>query len=347
MDCKFSWPISTIHNCDKANELEVAINWLKNCFNNSVSGLFVNKGNAIDKSCSVNNYFKEGNIQEINMANQNISPTLDQLLAEINSRKATYAANVWVPSLKRDVRFTEMSTAQQKKLIKSIADSSVYNSDFIMTFCDVLKECCVDNTVNIEDLNIIDKLFIGLSLRMNSIGVTFPVQVTTNNNETVNINVNLSNILDSMKAVLPDIQPMTFEDNNFVVTCNVPLIRDELGIERDIRSKQNIPLDQLDKNNQYKQVISDAFIEEVTKYISSVELKKDNEKKDMGWKNYSYPDRIKIVEHFSSGLLKKIVEYYTNIVNIISKIQVVSFKYGDQSFERNMEFGDGDFFIVS
>ena len=54
------------------------------------------------------------------------------LLAAMKEANQSFKYDVMIPSLNRNVPFSEISTAQQKKLIKSIIDSEIYNTEFIL-----------------------------------------------------------------------------------------------------------------------------------------------------------------------------------------------------------------------
>jgi hypothetical protein len=274
---------------------------------------------------------------------------INQTLGAIEKTNEQYASGYWVPSLGKDVRFKELSTAQQKKLIKSVVDSQVYHTEFIKTFYHILKESCVDD-VSIGELTVIDKLMIALGLRISCIGSSIEIKVNVpdpeNEEKTISqpVAINLMEVYENAKKVLTEIKPETIEDNSFQIVCNVPTIQTEFALESQLRPK-NEDID-VNTTSELRNIIGEAFIDEIVKYVSSVSVKVEEEFVPVSWEEFSFKDRIRIVETFGSELLSKIVKYIGTIKKETEKIELVHFKIGEQTYDRRLAV-DGSFFIIS
>jgi hypothetical protein len=268
---------------------------------------------------------------------------VEQVLNEIKRRQTSYASSVWIPSINKEIRFLEINTGQQKKLVKSIIDSPVFNTEFICTFRDVLKENCVDE-INIDTFNIIDKLFIAINLRASSIGPMIPVEVKNMQGETVKINIDLNEIYKKAKEKIVELKPVVVSNNVFNVTCCLPTIGVEYALEREMRSEgKNIDTEDI---NEVKEAIGTAFIEEVVKYVGNVTLREKEGETDIGWNALNYSDRLRIVARFDSNLLKQIITYINTAKEAINNVEIFNFKFKDEIFTERLVL-DENFFMLS
>ena len=84
-----------------------------------------------------------------------------------------YKYTVWVPSLQKDIFATELTTRQQKELLKSTLVSN--NIEFIENSNSILKE---NLDTEIDNLTLLDKLVILLKMRIKSIGSLMEYEFT-------------------------------------------------------------------------------------------------------------------------------------------------------------------------
>jgi len=274
-----------------------------------------------------------------------IMTNITQILNAVQKQKTTYASNYWVPSLGRDVRFSELNTSQQKRLIKSIVDSPVYNTEFIQTFRDILRENCVEDGVDIDTLTVIDKLFIALGLRISSVGGRIDLDIQPDPEKPSQaVSVDLIKLHETAKSTLSSIQPVTYENELFVIECNVPTVGAEYTLERELRlNNENI---EIETNKALRDTIGEAFIDEIVKYISNVSVKTDGTVTPVSWNKFNFKDRITVVESFNTALLKEIVGYINKVKEESNKIEVVKFQFEGKEYDRRLTI-DGSFFMIS
>ena len=79
------------------------------------------------------------------MPEQNNSvKNINDILNVMNRANEVFSYEIWIPSLQKDVMFREMTTSQQKRLIKSVIDSPIYNTEFIFAISQIIKENCAE-----------------------------------------------------------------------------------------------------------------------------------------------------------------------------------------------------------
>lgn len=275
--------------------------------------------------------------------NQDNTKLVEQILAEIKKRQISYASSIWVPSINKEVRFLEINTGQQKRLVKSIVDSPVFDTEFVCTFRDVLKENCVDE-VDIDTFTIIDKLFIAINLRASSIGPLIPMETKNKAGEKININIDLSEVLKHAKEKITKIESAVFSNNAVNVTCCLPTIGVEYRLEKEIHSEgKDIDFEDV---NEIKEIIGEAFIEEIAKYIGNVTLKEKEGETSIQWETLSFTDRLRIIATFDSKILKQIIGYINEVKQAVNNVEIVNFKFNEEIFTERLVL-DENFFLLS
>jgi hypothetical protein len=270
--------------------------------------------------------------------------SLEEIKQIIKSKDVSYASHFRVLSLNKNVPFNEINTSQQKRLAKSIIDSEVYKTEFIFTLRNILKENCQDDTINVDDLTVIDKLLLAVSLRIKSIGNIITVELPQEKKGNIKVDLNLVDIYNNALSVIKNIEPKTYEDNYFIIKCSIPTIGVEYGLENELR-KDSSAID-IENVDELRQTIGEAFINDIVKYVSEVSMKTDDGVISIDWLSFNFKDRIKIIETFKTGLLKNIMDYISEVRDEIDKIELVNFKIGDVQHSRRLAI-DGNFFMIS
>lgn len=275
---------------------------------------------------------------------------IQDIIKLANTNTESYASHYWIPSLKREVRFKDINTAQQKKLVKSIIDSPVFNTEFIFTINDIIKDNCVDPTVNVTKLTIIDKLVIALGLRISCIGNTIKVRINEDGDvpegaeESIYV-LDLTEIYRKLKDSVQIPDSVEVSDKTFTVTCNVPTLLTESSLEYELRGK-GAPNFNVNSAAELRETIGDAFISEVVKYVDSVSIVSEESTQVIDWQKLKFKERIQVVECFSSQLLSKILDFINSVKTEIDKVEVYSFIHEGKKHERRLSI-TGDFFTIS
>jgi hypothetical protein len=274
---------------------------------------------------------------------------LQQALQTIQRINNTFAYEIWVPSLSRNVMFKEINTAQQKRLLKSIIDSEVHNTEFISTIYNIIKENCDDTEVDIDSLSIIDKLFICLKMRSVSISNEIDLEFVSKHDEDVQFKakIDLEKIIKTGIKKIKHESEVIIKDHGFDITCRVPSILTEFTLENELR-KNNQDLE-IDNVEELRESIGDKFIGEVSKYIAKIQPSDSEDVIDIT--TFSFKDRIELIESLPSKCLSSVIEYMNQVNKDIDSVTIYkhTFKHADgkkEVFEHTLSI-DSNFFIVS
>ena len=269
----------------------------------------------------------------------------------MNKANDTFAYPILVPSLGREVMFREINTAQQKKLVKSIIDSPVFNTEFIFALREIIKENCVDKDVDVDGLTIYDKLIIALNMRIYSIGNDLTVSIKcTKCEKTHSVKVNLSDLLANMKDKMDVIYSESVSDDTgtFKVFCELPTIETEFKLENEFRKNTKI---EVKDEKELRETLGNVFISELVKFISKIEItdKADGKLIELDLETMKFADRVKLIERLNVKVLKKIIEYISSVKKEFDKILLVKLNCDCETKpELTQRFSiDSNFFIIS
>lgn len=235
--------------------------------------------------------------------NENIQNVL-QILKELDK---TNSFEVYLPSLQKTAPFKQLNTEQLKQILKASIDSPIYKTQFTLTINNIIKENILDETININDLNIFDKLFFLLKTRIESISPTYTFyftedEISENSLPQQSFTINLSEIYNNFVASKPIYAKNCYKNNNYEVVAALPNILTEDRLEKELH--ENVKL-QVTSTDELRNTIGETFINEITKYIS--ELKINEQTIDLN--KFSFKDRIKIVEQLPATSINQILKY--------------------------------------
>lgn len=246
---------------------------------------------------------------------------INSIINIIERSSESYSTPVYIPSLKKEVNFREISTAQHKRILKSTIDDPVYNSLFIKTMYSIIKENCVGD-VDFNKLTIIDKMFIILHLRSVSIGDTISVELQSKNDEssTYKSDFKITNVIKNAKKVVKNIEPETLEIGPYKIHCSVPNILTECKIEEELRNDE---IGDMNTAEDIRETFAEKFISEICKFINKIEIVKD-EAVDVNLEEYSFKDRITLIEKLPSNVAEAVVKYMGKVNSEIEKVTILN-----------------------
>jgi hypothetical protein len=215
--------------------------------------------------------------------------------------KNSFKSEVWVPSLKRNITIKEINAKQQKELLESAIDSSVYKSSFSKTFYNILSSNTTETKDVLDSLNLADKTAIAIGLR-NQISPTIKVNFKDEENE----EVSLKPLLDKILAYNTP-EPITFDiDKNGVsisVTVTLPSIISEMHFDAFLLKNKK----KTDDIEEVKILITDAFLSETAKYIKSIFIDSQN----LNFESFSIHQKIQFVEKLPATIIQQIIDIIT------------------------------------
>ena len=103
------------------------------------------------------------------MNEDNIILDFDKALNLIDSVSDSFKVDIWIPSIKKTLSFREVEAKQQKALLSSAMEKTIYNSSFSKIFQEILNKNLIETEdfkkEDLNNLNIFDKASIALHLK--------------------------------------------------------------------------------------------------------------------------------------------------------------------------------------
>lgn len=237
----------------------------------------------------------------------------------LNEISEIFKVDVWIPSKQSYLQFKEIDTKQQKDMLGSAMDSSVYNTTFIGVFYEILKQNILekDKTI-IDDLTIYDKASIAIYLK-NQISNELNVIFDDKNN--ISTKINLNDIIEKFKAYkTPKNEIIKIVNKNVSLTIEVGLPTVLIEIQHDKQMSKNYKKsNQVKNNDDVKNIISDAFIVETSKYIKKIWIN-DSE---VDLNSDRIDQKLKIIEKMPSVIIQKVLEQISKWKKEIDDILIV------------------------
>ena len=261
------------------------------------------------------------------------APTVEQsfkiedVLNMVKKVNDTFAYEVFIPSLNKTIFFREINTSQQKRLIKAIIDSPVFNTEFIFALRQIIKENCVDEKIVTDNLTILDKFVIALSMRSVSIGDSYEVEIECPNEKCktpYKQTLSLKEITDKAKSIKLVNKTITDESGKFSCDCSIPTISIEYQLEKEFRS--NVDDSDIKNVEEARKMIGEVFIGEIVKYINTLTVVTPEKTIQFSFNNVSMQNRITLIEQLPDKFIKKIIEYINDISKEVDKVSLLNFE---------------------
>jgi hypothetical protein len=253
-----------------------------------------------------------------------MSNNVNDILKQLDSLNESAGVSIYIPSLKKSLKFKNLNLKQQKDLLKSSVDETLTKLSFIVNFFSIIQDNIID-PVNINDLFIFDRIAIALSLRASGLSSSYTLDDETYNlNDAINRIPSIDVSTSSLTATL-DIKGLSIE-------LEVP----KLNTDRDISLATINKL----KNNQDKDIktlVGELFVHEIIKFVKSVTFKTETGDQVTNFNTLKVEDKISIIERFPATLTKQVLEFIKNYRDIENQFTAI----GDLNIEI-----DGSFFSV-
>jgi hypothetical protein len=233
---------------------------------------------------------------------------LDTINKEVN-------VSVYVPSLKREVKFKNTNTGQQKALLKAAVDNPVFQTRFTIALYNLIAENCTEPEV-VKHLTTIDSAAIAIQLRIATTGAQHVIAQGGRK-----YNVDLAPIVERFKAFEP-LDPAVINESPFTINVEMPLFVEQFNLEKQLREK-NLN-DQQIVSTQLTDTIGDAFVGEVSKYIKEITVFHNNAETVLDYKTLPYIKRHAVLEKLPSTVVKNVLKYMEKYVNKQKDILTVS-----------------------
>ena len=226
-----------------------------------------------------------------------MSNNVSDILKQLDSLNESTCVTVFVPSLKKNVRFKNLNLKQQKELLKSSIDDNITKLAFTTKFYDIIKENAID-PIDINNLYIFDRTAIALVLRANGLDTFYNVD---------DLKINLQDLITQNQNIDTEtyVKPSVFELENLTVTLEVP----KLFTDRIIN---NATINKLrgTSDKDVKTLIGELFVYEIIKFVYSITFKnEDGSVATTVLADLSIDDRVTVVEKLPSTIINKILSF--------------------------------------
>jgi hypothetical protein len=262
--------------------------------------------------------------------NKNIS--FNEILNNLTTISNTFSLPIYIPSLKENIEFKELNTRQQKKLLETITDNSLYKTQFTKIFLDIIKENLISENFDINKLSVYDKIFIGLSLRLK---ISNTLNVIFNEDPIHSEIVDLSIITDKIAGFIhptTEVLSVIKNETKVEVEISIPSIVLESKYETEL-AKITKKVEDVKDVSEIGNVISEAFVSEVSKFLSKLTF--DDQIIDL--KDLTVNQRIKITEIVTADLTQKILQTVSNWKKSLDDVLTIQSRDGKYTKTINID----------
>jgi hypothetical protein len=221
-----------------------------------------------------------------------MSENVADILKQLEKLNENSGISVYIPSLKKAVRFKNINLRQQKDLLKSSIDDTLTRLSFTTKFFSIIKENAIDY-IDVNKLLIIDRLAIAIALRSAGLSTTYG---SIDLNDLIS-QIQVTNVEDSLLKSTVDIQ-------NLTVTLEAP----SLGTDNDISLTTIAKLKNISERD-VKTQIGELFVHEIVKFIQSITFKTEDGEQTVVFANLSTDNKISITEKLPSTVTGKILDF--------------------------------------
>jgi hypothetical protein len=227
----------------------------------------------------------------------------DSALNALNEVSLSFKTTVKLPSTKTNLDFKAIDAKQQKELLSSAMDTSVYSTGFVKVFYDIMvNNAVVESSQEVVDgFLLADKAIVALSLRKQ---MSEEFNVVFDEQKGVTEKVKIQDVIDNFKSyVLPTPENLEVVSTNSTlkVKINPPTVKDELVYDNEV--KQN-KIDDIKTDEDIQKLVANAFISELSKYITTLWVNND----EVDFKELTFKQKIRVIEKLPSNLIQKILE---------------------------------------
>jgi hypothetical protein len=231
--------------------------------------------------------------------------------------------DVYIPSLDKDVKFKQLATGQLKSLLKTAVGEPIYNTEFIITFNNIIKENCLDKSTNTDLFTIYDKLFILFKTKIECISPDYTFYFTDEEINDYSLSedtsiISLLNHYNNFKDKKIKIANKTIQIDNITIECALPTLDIENKFENELH-KDSTSGDLTTKELQ--DIVGDTFINEISKFIMSISI--NDNKHDLN--TITFSDRVKIVEKMPVSVVNDVIKYIEEYKKITKELAVYIF----------------------
>lgn len=214
---------------------------------------------------------------------------------------------IYIPSLKREVKFKPLTIAQQRAIYECASDNIAFQTKFVITTYEIINTNCLEPEL-VDTFNSIDRVSILIGLRCN----LFDTESVTVEDETYD----LKTVLQKLKDTDCNIYKEKIAVGDLLFELQVPNILDWYMFERDLRSGQEVP-------KTFVKIFSEVYITELIKLIKEIYYKSETgEYKAVEFKSKTTEEKIQAISQLpaeaSFSFKKALIVYYDYYMDLLT-----------------------------
>jgi len=252
-----------------------------------------------------------------------MSTNINDILKQLDTLNESTGIDIYVPSLKKTIKFKNLNLKQQKDLLKSSVDETLTKLSFIVNFFNIIQDNVTDK-IDVNNLYAFDRTAIAIALRAYGLNNEYSNGDTT---------IDLFDVIKEISSIdIPDIFSSNIEVGDISIELEVP----RLGYDKDI---SNLTINKLKtiQDRDIKSLVGELFVYEIIKYIKTVTFKLPTGNQIIPFNNLKIDDKISVIEKIPSTLINKILQFIKSYRDLESKFTT----FRDSSIEI-----DGSFFSI-
>lgn len=253
------------------------------------------------------------------MSNYNTFLNILNNIAEKN------AFEVYVPSLKRNVKFKPITIKQQKSFYSGVQENTLFNTQFIITTYNIIKENCLEPEL-VDAFTILDRLSILLSLRKHTLGAGIAVV-----KDGTTYNLDITECINRVQVVAVPINK-TLTLQGFEVEIGVPTILEQYKAEIELRNTSS-------RVASYKEAVLEIIAGEICKTIKSIKLLQGDSPVVLNYIDLTFEQRLSLLDKLPAEVFLFLQKYIKEVNEIFESVLRFKTEDGKEiSFDVNSDF---------
>lgn len=217
------------------------------------------------------------------------------------------AFSIYIPSLKKEIKFTPLTIAQQRAIYESASDNMAFQTKFVIATYNIIKANCLEPEL-VDSFNAIDRASILIDLRNNLFDTTM-IEIEENLYD-------LTLVKEKLKITDCNIYKEKIAVGDLLFELQIPNILDWCVLEKDLRSGQEVP-------KTFVKIFSEVYITELIKLIKEIYYKSDNgEYVSVDFKSKSTEEKIQAISGLpaeaSFAFKKALIDYYDYYMDLLT-----------------------------
>ena len=271
-----------------------------------------------------------------------MSANTDDILKMLKDIESTFSYSIYIPSLKKEVSFKQLTTEQLKTLYKTTINKAILNLEFNTSFNNIIKENCLDLEVDINKLTIYDKIFIFVKTRIECLSpdIKFYLNEDEKNELNTNDNTVVISILEHYNKFVDKkicFEKQTYKTNQCSIDCDIP----ELEVENKFQKELTEATLADTRTVQLAEIVGDTFVNEITKFIVFLKI----EDTEINLKETDFKTRLDIVKALPTNLIKNVLEYIEDYKLKINELLSIKIDINGQIVTKEIPL-DASFYSI-